>query len=345
MKFNSVRDGSAKGLTPLFYAAIGNHADLVEILLTQGAEVNRPVKHNAPQFSLMKGADVLMNTINFGAGSETITLLMNAGANLRYAAPPMGLTSIAFAICNGNIPAIELLLDADPTLIEVNFMNDVGCQVWMGFCSAENPLAVFNLMRDRYPEQLPRMMTAFPTHGAMGQGAVAQLSLMHGDDPVYDIVMDTGLPFCDPNISSSDVKGMMKSLIRACDLLVRVRRYDPGFITMMSYSSRCSAIHTSAYHGNLGVLEKLIERKVDVNSTEHHWKMTPLHLAVIAGHEVICARLIFLGAAIETKDKRGRTALNWAKRLGREDIMQLLLAALRRKRVSGPSAPVATARV
>merc|ERR1712166_1178600 len=101
-------------------------------------------------------------------------------------------------------------------------------------------------MRDRYPEQLPRMMTAFPTHGAMGQGAVAQLSLFHGDGPVYDAVMDTGLPFCDPNISS-DMRGVMKLFVRACDLLVRMRRYDPGLITMMSYSSRCPAIHVAAY--------------------------------------------------------------------------------------------------
>ena len=342
MKFSSVRDGSAKGLTPLFYAAIGNHADLVEILLTQGAEVNRPVKHNAPEFALMKGNDVLINTIGFGAGRETIALLMNAGANLRFAAPPLGITSIFMAISEGNIPAIELLLDADPTLIEAHMLNDVRCQVWMGFCSAEDPLSVFNLMRDRYPDLLPRMMTALPTHPAMGQGAVSQLCLFHGDGPVYDAVMDTGLPFCDPNISS-DMKGVMKLFVRACDLLVRMRRYDPGLITMMSYSSRCPAIHVAAYLGNLGVLEKLIERKVDLNSTEHHWKMTPLHLAVIAGHEAICARLISLGAAIETKDKRGRTALNWAKRLGREDIMQLLLGALRRKQVS--RAPVATARV
>ena len=62
MKFHSVRDGSAKGLTLIFYAAIGNHADLVEVLLTHGAEVNRPVKHNAPQFSLIKARPPLSLT-------------------------------------------------------------------------------------------------------------------------------------------------------------------------------------------------------------------------------------------------------------------------------------------
>jgi ankyrin repeat protein len=341
MKFNSIHDGSIKGLTPLFYAAIGNHADLVAILLTQGAEVNRPVKHNAPEFSLMKGTDVLMNSINFGAGRVTIALLMNAGANLRYAAPPFGMTAIALAISNGNIPAIELLLDADPTLIETNFLNDDGNQVWMTFCSAQNALSVFNLIRDRYPQQLPRMMTVCPTHGGMGHGAVAQLCIFHGDGEVYDAVMDTGLPFCDPNIWA-DVRGLMRPIVRACDLLVRMRHHDPGVIPDMSYMTRCSAIHVAAYSGNLGALEKLIERKVDINSTEHHWKMTPLHLAVMSGHETICARLISLGAAIEIKDKRGRSALNWAKRLGREDCMQLLLGAMRRKQVreTGPTARV-----
>ena len=46
-------------------------------------------------------------------------------------------------------------------------------------------------------------------------------------------------------------------------------------------------------------------------------------------------------AAIDLKDKRGRTPLQWAKRLGREDIMQLLLGALRRKQVG--KAPAVTA--
>ena len=98
----------------------------------------------------------------------------------------------------------------------------------------------------------------------------------------------------------------------------------------------------AAFLGNLGILEKLIQRKVDVNSVEHPWKMTALHLAVISGHDTICARLLALGAAVDIKDKRGRTALNWAKRLGREEIVQLLLGALERKQVR---TPVATARV
>ena len=110
----------------------------------------------------------------------------------------------------------------------------------------------------------------------------------------------------------------------------------------MAYGSRCSAIHVAAFLGNLGVLEKLIQREVDVNSVEDPWKMTPLHLAVISGHDTICARVLTLGAAVEIKDRRGRTALNWAKRLGREEIVQLMLGALERKHVR---AQVATARV
>ena len=341
MKFSSVRDGSKKGLTPLFYAAVGNHAEFVEILLAQGAEVNRPVKHVSAEFAVIKGTDVLMNAVYFGAGRETIALLIKAGANLRAMEPMGHNTSIALAIMQGNIPAIELMLDADPTLIEHELFKDVDSQVWMGFCSAENALSVFGLLRDRYPDQLPRMMTALPTH-PMGMGAVGQLCMFHGDDEVFDVIMDTGLPFCDPNISS-DVRGnMLKPIVRVCDLLVRMRRFDPGLVTIMAYGSRCSAIHVAAFLGNLGVLEKLIQREVDVNSVEHPWKMTPLHLAVISGHDTICARVLTLGAAVEIKDRRGRTALNWAKRLGREEIVQLMLGALERKHVR---AQVATARV
>ena len=79
MKFTSVRDGSAKGLTPLFFAILANRVELVEPLLQQGAEINRPVKHNDPELTLVKGASLLCYACWFGASRMVIELLLKAG--------------------------------------------------------------------------------------------------------------------------------------------------------------------------------------------------------------------------------------------------------------------------
>ena len=339
MKFTSVRDGSAKGLTPLFFAILANRVELVEPLLQQGAEINRPVKHNDPELTLVKGASLLCYACWFGASRMVIELLLKAGANPRQKIPFIGQVSIHIAIMTGNTSAMELLLDADPTSIEA--LDGFGNPAWMNFMAAPDPLPAYNLLRSRYPEQLPRWMTAAPVN-TMGQTAIAALIGIRGADEVYDVFMDTGLPFCDPEVRGKSRGAMSKIMVRGADLLVRTqRRHNMGIIPVFAYGTRCPAIHMAALAGNLGVLEKLIDRQVDMNSIEHPWRMTPLHLAVFAGHDAICERLIEVGAAIDLKDKRGRTPLQWAKRLGREDIMQLLLGALRRKQVG--KAPAVTA--
>ena len=71
----------------------------------------------------------------------------------------------------------------------------------------------------------------------------------------------------------------------------------------------------ASYFGVLQAVDLLIERGADVSSTANPQGMTPLHLAVIGGHEDVVTRLIAAGADVSLEDKRGRTALAYAEQL------------------------------
>jgi len=56
---------------------------------------------------------------------------------------------------------------------------------------------------------------------------------------------------------------------------------------------------------------------------EYSWK--PLWQAAASGHEAVVQQLLETGAALDSKDKDGRTPLSWAAANGHEAVMQMLL--------------------
>ena len=94
-----------------------------------------------------------------------------------------------------------------------------------------------------------------------------------------------------------------------------------------AYACRCPALHIAAYFGQLVAINHLLKRGATVNSTAHPKGMTPLHLGALMGHADVLARLLDAGALPSIKDKRGRTALAYATKLGHEEARRALLVA------------------
>ena len=84
-----------------------------------------------------------------------------------------------------------------------------------------------------------------------------------------------------------------------------------------------------AYEGTVDLVNLYLERGASVNSTSSPPGMTPLHIASIFGNEDVCARLLDAGAIPSIKDKRGRTALAYATKMGHEPVRRRLLVASR----------------
>ena len=94
------------------------------------------------------------------------------------------------------------------------------------------------------------------------------------------------------------------------------------------YGTRRQALHHVLVGptdpGRLELVNMLLAKGADKNAQEYSG-YTPLHLAIIMGHEKEAAVLVDAGADLEKVDNEGRTALHLAAWFGRESLGRVLL--------------------
>lgn len=93
---------------------------------------------------------------------------------------------------------------------------------------------------------------------------------------------------------------------------------------------RWSALHQSVLDGNLARVEQLLSEGVDVNVVSKDLKdlkITPLILAVKAGHRSMVERLIDAGADVDQTMTTGESALHMSVAAGDVLITNLLVEA------------------
>ncbi len=77
-----------------------------------------------------------------------------------------------------------------------------------------------------------------------------------------------------------------------------------------------TVLHYAAYAGLPEVASALIDRGADVNAVSGWLGVTPLHLAALKNRIMVAAVLLARGARVNIRDKRGRTARQYALRRG-----------------------------
>ncbi|KAG9499296.1 hypothetical protein J7337_010116 [Fusarium musae] len=99
---------------------------------------------------------------------------------------------------------------------------------------------------------------------------------------------------------------------------------------LMPYTSRDTIIASEPlyYASSFGLTDLvkslLTSEGVDVDARGGRYKSSALHVACYRGHAEIARQLLECGADISLLDSDGRTALFWAEKLGRSDIVDLL---------------------
>ena len=83
-------------------------------------------------------------------------------------------------------------------------------------------------------------------------------------------------------------------------------------------------LHKAATRGHTNIVEFLLGSGVDVNVEDDTWNPTALHKALDRGHAETAQVLIANGADIETRDYAGKTALDRAKPMVRQKVMDRL---------------------
>ena len=124
------------------------------------------------------------------------------------------------------------------------------------------------------------------------------------------MILDAGEPV---DLYAPVAKGIMGPTIEA--MTVDDIATAPEYLMFFTHCTRTPALHVASYFGILQAVDLLIERGADVSSTANPQGMSPLHLAVIGGHEDVVARLLAAGADVSVEDKRARTALSYAEQL------------------------------
>jgi ankyrin repeat protein len=101
----------------------------------------------------------------------------------------------------------------------------------------------------------------------------------------------------------------------------RLLREDPQEV------ERNGLLHLMAKRNDLGAVKWLLDHGVDPNVRWNHWDaaVTPLHLAVLAGHAEAVKMLLVAGADPTIRDsKHDSDALGWAEFFRRKEIVQLI---------------------
>ena len=324
MRFKSATDDArSTGVTPLHFAIMTGRVGLVSMLLDRGAPIECASKLEDRRCQIGKGCTPLTTAAQYARDGTIIELLLRRGAESKRV-DQFGNNALHWAFIAGNVEGMRALMRHDVTLADV--CNHFGYTPF-NFAPCFGHVQLISVLQHEYPQHFEASVRELDVsrHTPVSVG-LCTLAINNGvaSPDILNAVLDAGEPIdlCIPKAT----KGPNASIIRAVDMIAWLRPIDklPSFVFAYSYLTRTTALHAAAFFGKLAAADLLLARGASVNSTANPKGMTPLHLAAIGGHPDVVSRLLDKGADLNIKDKRGRTALKYATKLGRDAMRPLL---------------------
>ena len=278
------------GLTPLHFAASGGHKEIVELLIVNGADVNAKDE---------SGLTPLHSAV--GSARLVVEMLIAAGADVNAKIDPFGDTPLDWAI-GGEAETAGLLREHG------------------GKTGEELPPAT--LFEAVYRDDLEGMKDL------LAEGADVNAMDKDGNTPLHIV-------------THSGHKEMIKLLISNG---AHVNAKDEGGWTPLHFAasgghkeiaelmlangadvnakdfSDYTPLHRAAGGGHNEMIKLLISNGADVNAKGRFG--TPIHNAVSSGYKEIVQLLVDEGADVNAKEWRGKTPLDMATPLGRQDLLK-----------------------
>jgi len=263
------------GETALFYAVGWNHKEVVELLVSAGADVNHRSTRN--------GSTALM-AINDRDNSECLQVLLNNGADVNVRMFYQGETALFYAAFIRNIPVIKLLLNYGAN---VNDADQNGDSVLLHCLTAHYPL-----QKDPF-ETIKVLLAA---------GADVNQRGRYGWTPAhaaFNMRSLEALRLIAPKVEGKFWKGAEEDFRKAADNPELVQLYlDAGADVNAGGKGGWDLLMEAIRTGSAQSIQILIKAGADVNSTDSNG-VSPIQFAVGRGIAETVRVLISKGANIE----------------------------------------------
>lgn len=297
----------AAGYAPLHFAALSGHAEVIDLLLTRGADVRAC-------------ADVLfratpLHLAALGGHAEVVALLLAKGADANDM-DVHGQTALHGAVRSGRADLVELLLDhgADanattgpdlPKLLADKRAN----------AGAEDSQTALNLAVRSGRADLAELL--------LKSGANANATAKDGQTVLHDAVR-SGSADLVKLLQDHGADLNAKGAPGLSPLNVAATARDVAMVALLlDLGADCPAMHKAAFAGQADVIKRLFYEGADVKAKDAAGQ-TALHYAALNGHAEASALLLARDADVKAKDSRGQTALHFAVSDGRADLVRLL---------------------
>jgi len=275
--------------TPLLAAADGGHAEVVKLLLKNGAKVDMGDSYGyTPLYYAIWSDDEAAVKSLVSSGADVNTRPSN---EKDY--PPL-----AYAIWQWHKGNVEILLDAGA---DINTKDEKGYTplYWAAFSSSKDVLDLI-LAKGDYPNTI-------------------HLAACKGDLDRVKTLIERGT-----NIDIKDEFGCVPLHWAALAESPEVADFLIGKGADVNAKDARNLTPLIAARG-LPVIKLLVSKGADIQAQDSYPESTKLHWACIEGDKDVVEFLISKGAEVDRKNKRGQTPLWLAASYGHREIVELLI--------------------
>ncbi len=298
------------GQTALMWAAIENHADVVQLLIEAGADVNRAsTKHdwvkisyssgNVPKTRDLGGLTALQFAARQGS-LEAAEALLAAGADANAVEPMYELTPLQLAIVNGHYTLAKRLVEHGVGLDDGSLYLAVDTRNLGYFAQRPNP-----------PEKDGDVTSLDVIEALLEHGANPDLPYTKGIPErtvAGQIAVPKGATALDRAAAALDYAAVEALVARGANPSVAADDGTTPLMLLTGFSRQRGAAPLTAAPERLAAIRALLEKGADANAVQKNSGNSALHFAALRGGiPEIMMLLEEFGADSNLKNTAGKT--------------------------------------